>query len=208
MSSDNNYILDTVVLLYFLLAEEEELLGALLGWPLRAPLAVYDPENWKMPLDSSPRPEFLSEMRQAEMYYGNAAIETGDTGATWRVSKVDRLHEEGRLLAEAMDPNEQRLADELQGAGAFELGLKAPLDPGEAACIAIAHEREWTIVTDDSDALKALAELQSNSDYCYERIRKLLIRAAHERLISEDEANRIHAKIVLCGFWDDSRPFP
>ena len=208
MSSETHHIIDTVVLLYFLLVEEETLLGTLIGWPLRAPFAVYDPEDWTMPLDSKLRLEFLSEMRQAEKYYARAAMETGDTRSIWRVGKVDRLHKEGYLVVEEMEPNEQRLADDLQGAGASTLGLHAPLGPGEAACIAIAHEREWTIVTDDSDALKALARLRGNRDYNYERIRKLLIRAANERLISEDEANRIHANIVSYGFWDSSRPFP
>ena len=107
-----------------------------------------------------------------------------------------------------MDPDEQRLADDLQGAGAFELGLKVPLSPGEAACVAIAIRRQWTIATDDSDALKALAGLQGNSEYHYERIQKLLVRAANEGLVSESGANRIHARIVSYGFWDTGCPFP
>ena len=50
MSSDGSHVLDTVVLLYFLLADEEELLGELIGWPFRVPFAVYDPEERAMPL--------------------------------------------------------------------------------------------------------------------------------------------------------------
>lgn len=45
MSSDDKHIIDTVVLLYFLLVGEEELLCTLLGTPLQVPLAVYDPED-------------------------------------------------------------------------------------------------------------------------------------------------------------------
>ena len=39
------------------------------------------------------------------------------------------------------------------------------------------------------------------------RIRKLLIRAAHEHLITEDGANQIHAEMVSYGFWDSTCPF-
>ena len=208
MSSDDAHILDTVVLLYFLLADEEELLGELIGWPFRVPFAVYDPEERAIPLESSPQPDLLSEMRQIVRYYDNIAASTGDTESLWRVSRVDRLHDEGRLVAEAMDPLEQRLADELQGEIATHHGLQAPLGPGEAACVAIAHQRDWIIVTDDSDALNVLAGLRHGKDYRYERIRKLLVRAAHEQLITEDSANRIHADMVSRGFWDSTLPFP
>ncbi len=207
MSSERKHILDTVVLLYFLLAEQEDLLGDLIGWPLRVPFAVYDPDDWTGSLEARPRPELSSEMRQAEEHYGNITFETGDTGAAFRISKVNRLHAEDRLVAEAMDPGEQRLADELQGARARQLGLRASLGPGEAACIAIAFKREWTIVTDDNDALKALSALYGDRDYSYERIRKLLIRAAVEDRVSEHEANRIHDSMVSYGFWDSQHPF-
>ena len=208
MSSDNKYILDTVVLLYFPLADEGELLGKLIGWPFRVPFAVYDPEEQTIQLGSNPQPELLSEMRQVVTYYEGVAKSTGDTESLWRVSRVDRLYEEERVVVEAMKPREQRLADKLQGSDASQLGLLVPLGPGEAACVAIAHEREWTIVTDDTDALKALAELQGTKHFRYERIRKLLIRAAHEQLITEDIANRIHADMVSRGFWDSISPLP
>ena len=208
MSSDDEHILDTVVLLYFLLADEEELLGELIGWPFRVPFAVYDPEERAIPMDSSPQTDLLSEMRQVVRYYDGVTKSTGDTESLWRVSRVDRLHDEGRLVVEAMEPQEQPLADRLQGTGATQFGLRAPLGAGEAACVAIAHERDWTIVTDDGDALKALARLQGDQNYRFERIRKLLIRAAHELLITEDSANRIHAEMVSRGFWDSEIPFP
>ena len=207
MSSDNDHILDTVVLLYFLLVKEEELLGSLIGWPLRVPFAVYDPEEQSIPLETSPRPDLLSEMRQVVRYYDRAARSTGDTESLWRVSRVDRLYDEDRLVVEAMEPQEQRLADGLQGSDAAQFSLRAPLGPGEAACVAIAFERGWTIVTDDADALKALTRLRDNKNYNYERIRKLLIRAANERIITKDEANRIHAEMASHGFWDSIRPF-
>lgn len=207
MSSERNHIIDTVVLLYFLLAEQEDLLGDLIGWPLRMPFAVYDPDDWTGSLESKRRLDLSSEMYQAERYYDNMALETGDTGAAFKINKVDRLHAEGRVAVEAMDLAEQRLADELQGARALQLGLRASLGAGEAACVAIAFQRDWTIVTDDNDALRALSALYGDRDYGYERVRKLLIRAAVENRVAEDEANRIHDSMASFGFWDSQRPF-
>lgn len=208
MSSDDARILDTVVLLYFLLADEEELLGELIGWPFRVPFAVYDPEERTIPPESSVQLDLLSEMRQIVRYYDNIAASTGDTESLWRVSRVDRLHDDGRLVVEAMDPLEQRLADQLQGTVATQFGLQAPLGPGEAACVAIAHQRDWTIVTDDSDALKVVSALNGDKPYRYERIRRLLVRAADQRLVSRDDANRIHAEMKAHGSWDSTCPFP
>lgn len=207
MSSERNHILDTVVLLYFLLTEQEDLLGELIGWPLRMPFAVYDPDDWTGSLESKPRLDLSSEMYQAERYYDNIALETGDTGAAFKINRVDRLHAEGRVVVEAMNLGEQRLADELQGARALQLGLRVSLGAGEAACVAIAFQRGWTIVTDDNDALRALSALYGDRDYDYERIRKLLIRAAVENRVTEDEANRIHDSMASYGFWDSQRPF-
>ena len=208
MSSDGSHVLDTVVLLYFLLADQEELLGELVGWPFRVPFAVYDPEDRAIPLESSPQPDLLSEMRQIVRYYDSLAESSGGTESLSKVSRVDRLHDERRLVAEAMDPLEQRLADQLQGPYASQFGLQAPLGPGEAACVAIAHRRDWTLVTDDSDALKVLSGLSGDKPYRYERIRKLLVRAADERTITRHQANRIHAEMKAHGFWDSTCPFP
>jgi len=64
------------------------------------------------------------------------------------------------------------------------------------------------MVTDDNDALKALSGLYVGSQvYGYERIRKLLIRAARENSISEEEANQIHYQMTSYGFWDSQRSF-
>lgn len=42
----------------------------------------------------------------------------------------------------------------------------------------------------------------------YERIRKLLMRAGQERLITKRRANDIHAEMRGMGFWDKGTPFP
>ena len=45
MSSDDLHIVDTVVLLYFLLVERFDLLVELIGDPIQVPFSVYDPEE-------------------------------------------------------------------------------------------------------------------------------------------------------------------
>jgi hypothetical protein len=49
VSSDDDHILDTVVLLYFLLVQQAELLMDLIGRPLQVPFAVYDPDDRLLP---------------------------------------------------------------------------------------------------------------------------------------------------------------
>lgn len=205
MLSDNCHVIDTAVLLYFLLVKEEVLLGDLLGWPLRVPLAVYDPEDQTSPPGALPRSDLLSEMRQAVRHYERVAGSNGDTESLMRVSNVDTLYEEGRLVIEAMSTQEQRFADGLQGTGAAKFELRAPLGPGGAACVAIAFERRWTLITEDSDALSVLARLRPKRNYRYEQIRELLMRAANEDLITSGEANQIYTEMVSYGFWG-SRP--
>jgi len=105
--------------------------------------------------------------------------------------------------------SERRLAARLQSRdGAVQYGLRVPLGPGEAACVAIAWERVWTIATDDEDALKVLDQMHDGCTYPYERIRGLLIRSANEKLISTNEANEIHAEMRALGFWDSGLRFP
>jgi predicted nucleic acid-binding protein len=87
-----------------------------------------------------------------------------------------------------------------------QMGLLAPLGPGEAACVAIAIAREWILASDDSDALAALEQL--NPGHPYERIRRLLQRAANEGRVSRREANEIHREMIRLGFRDRTRPFP
>ena len=207
MSSDSRHIIDTVVLLYFLLAEQEELLVALLGHPLQAPLAVYDPEDRTLPPSARLRSELLSEMRQALRHYEGAASTGGDAESLTRVARVDALHDEGSLVAVPMTGEEQLLAARLQSSEAAEYGLRVPLGPGEAACIAISFARGWTIVTDDSDAFKVLDALHGKRVYRYERIRRLLVRAANQGLATREEVNAIHATMRAHGFWDLGRPF-
>lgn len=209
MSSNSDHIIDTVVLLYFLLVKETGLLCALLGRPLQVPLAVYDPEDRTLPPAALRRSDLLSEMRQAIKHYEHAATSGGlpNPSAT-TVRHVDTLYDQGTLVPVTMTPEEQLLAAKLQSSEVADYGLSVPLGAGEAACIAISYHRGWTIATDDNDALKALRRMHHSQDFGYERIRKLLIRAAHEGHITPQDANRIHADMRNHGFWDTGRPFP
>ena len=207
MSSEGKHILDTVVLLYFLLVGAEDLLRVLLGHPLQVPLAVYDPGDRRLPAAALRHSEYLSEMRQALKYYERAASTRGDRKSLSRVQQVDSLYDEGGLITVAMTVEEQLLAAKLQSSEAVDYGLRVPLGPGEAACVAISFERGWTIVTDDNDAFKVLDVLHRGRSYEYERIRRLLARAADEELVTREDANRIHAEMRSCGFWDTARPF-
>ena len=165
MSSDDKHIIDTVVLLYFLLVGEEDLLCTLLGTPLQVPLAVYDPEDRDLPPMARRRAELLSEMRQAVGHYESSARLTGDDDSLSRVRRIDSLHDEHRLVPVPMTPEERLLAAKLESAEALGYGVRVPLGPGEAACVAISFERGWTIATDDSDALKVLQKLHRGQDF-------------------------------------------
>lgn len=208
MLSDKGHVIDASVLLLFLLVNEEGLLGDLLGWPLRVPVAVYDPEDRSLPLGASPRLDMLSEVRQAVKHYEREAASGRDPESLCKVRRVDSLYEEGLLVAEAMSTQEHGLANRLQSSNTANFGLRAPLGAGSAACVAIASNRRWTIITEDSDVLVVLARLGRNQGYKHEKIRELLFRAASERLITKGAANRIHSDMVSHGFWDSVCPFP
>ena len=207
MSSDDKHIIDTVVLLYFLLVGEEELLCTLVGTPLRVPLAVYDPEDQDLGVTANRRAELLSEMRQAVRHYESSARLTGKSESLSRVSRIDSLYDESRLVPVPMTSQERLLAARLESADVLDYGVRVQLGPGEAACVAISFERDWTVATDDSDALKVLTKLHRGRDFRYERIRKLLIRAAEEGHVTRKRANQLHAAMRSHGFWDTGQPF-
>lgn len=214
MLSEGSHIIDTVVLMYFLLVGREALLADLLGRPLQVPLAVYDPEDRRPPEGTSPKSELLSEMRQAIRHYEAAAEAAAESESSDnefepfdRIKRIDDLYDNGSLVTVAMTSEELLLAAQLQSSDAPAHGLNVGLGPGEAACVAISHTRGWTIATDDADAFKVLDRLNADHDYPYERIRKLLVRAADEGRVSREEANRLHDEMRALGFWDSGQPF-
>ena len=206
---DDPRIVDTVVLLYFLLVERFDLLVELLGDPIQVPFSVYDPEEPRDGNAVSARSDFLSEMRQAIRHYEASARSTGDHFSLERVARVDALSDAGRIRSVSMAEDERNLAASLQSRENLKRhGIRYPLGPGEAACVAIAHTRRWTIATDDTDALTVMKNLNKTGAFSYERIRKLLTRAANERAVSRAEVNGIHAEMRIHGFWDAGPPFP
>ncbi|MYB77470.1 MAG: hypothetical protein F4X83_10330 [Chloroflexi bacterium] len=203
------YIIDTVVLLYFMLTRREQLLLRLLGSPLRVPLVVYDPEEEELPVPALQRAELLSEMRQAIRHYEiRARTSPADKVRFERLRTIDDLHRKGMLETVPLVEDELQLAAELQSREAVSrFTVRTPLGAGEASCVSIAFRRGWTIATDDNDALTVLSELHGSEDFAYHRIRSLLIRAGNEGLVTRDEANRIHEDMRAEGFWDAGTPF-
>lgn len=209
-SPEPSCICDTVVVLYFLLVEEEVLLRDLIGDPIRVPLTVYDPDERSLPEDALRHSELLSEMRQAVRHYETAVrIGGADPELLDRVARIDEMFDEGALEPVDLEESEIFLAARLQSRDEVaEFGLRFPLGPGEASCVAIAWERHWTIATDDDAALSVLDHLHAGRTYPYERIRKLLIRAADEKRITRKKANEVHQAMRDLGFWDTGIPFP
>lgn len=211
-------VIDTVVLHYFLVADRAELLLELLDPPVGVPRIVFDPE------DDDGRDIGVSELRRNIRYEQRLANEAvpgdGDdlareledaraSAATkvQRLGQVEHLVAAGRLQVLDLTEAEQELSAQLASREPDPaLGLLIALDDGEAACVAIAIERGWTLATDDTDALRVLDRLAP--DHPYERIRRLLIRGASDGLIPEAEANGIHEAMTRAGFWDWTRPFP
>ena len=205
-------IVDTVIVHYFLLADAFDLLLDLLGRPVYVPRVVWDPDESSTAGDAEPS---LSEIGRNIHYEERLARSLGASeeerdqarcnGERLRslagyakpgvIEVVDMADTElalfGRLTASNPDP---------------DLGLLLPLGAGEAACLAIALGRDYVVATDDNDALQALARL--HPDHPYERIRRLLQRAAREGRLSRAEANRLHQRMRALGFWDRALPFP
>lgn len=203
-------IVDTVILRYFLFVDRRDLLRDLLGLPLRVPRIVFDPgEEANLP------ETVMSEVTRSIRVQGNWAkdgkrprhLRERATQNAERLRQVYALHEVGDLQVEDMtDAELLTFARLLSGKQVGQMGLLAPLGPGEAAGVAIAIARAWVFASDDSDALAALEQLSPG--HPYERIRKLLQRASNEDRISRKEANEIHHEMIGLGFRDRTRPFP
>lgn len=210
MSSEQpRTIVDTVVLMYFLMAGAEDVLFDRAGRPLAVSRIVYDPEE-----DEGTPEAALSEMTRSAAYHRRVSNDPArDADARLqaaqnadRLETVHTLHSVGHIVVLDLQGSELELVSSLTSpSGCHAFGLKFPLDPGEAACLAVAVKRQLRLATDDTDALKALRSI--DTEHPYERIRKLLIAAAEAEQISRDHANAIHAEMQRRGFWDNKRPF-
>lgn len=202
-------VADTVVLRYFLLVERTDLLRALLASPIIVPRIVFDPEEGDVPFGA------MSEMTRSIAFQRRVsrdpqAVEEEREQAAMRADRLEGIHtllREGHMeVTDLAGPERDRFARLTDRRHAPEFGLRFGLDPGEAACVAIALERRFVLATDDDDALKALRSVRKR--HLYQRIRKMLIEAAELGLVTEPEANDVHQEMRLMGFWDKSRPFP
>lgn len=203
-------VVDTVVLRYFLLVDEVDLLLELIGSPVRVPRIVYDPD------EPAPTPEDArSEITRSIGYQRRASADPARDDAAQREAErnaqrleaVAVLHRSGALTVLDLVEQELNLVGRLTSpTSCGEFGIRFPLDPGEAACLAIAVNRGHTLVTDDADALRALEH--HSAGHPYERIRRLLIRAAESGRCSQERANEIHREMRGLGFWDREEPSP
>jgi hypothetical protein len=186
-------VVDTVIVHYFLLAEAFDLLLDLLGRPVYIPRVVFDPDE---PHAANAADGSLSEIGRNIRYEERLARSSGASA-----QERDRARcncERLRSAAGYVKPGGVEVADmsdaELVLFGRLtaadpdpDLGLLLPLGAGEAACLAIALQRDHVLATDDSDALRTLARLRPH--HPYERIRRLLQRAAREEQLSRAQAN-------------------
>jgi hypothetical protein len=202
-------ITDSVVLHYFLLVSEADLLLQLLGRPVRISRIVFDPEE-----EPSLPPSAMSEMTRAVDWHRRRAIDPSlpatqrrSAGSNAeRLELIRLLHLQGDVEVIDMSDGERDIFGILTNPHRCgELGLTFPLDAGEAACVAIGVVRGWTVATDDTDALRVLNVL--SQDHPFERIRKLLIRAANRAIVTKERANELHRSMTDAGFWDSTRPF-
>lgn len=197
-----------MVLRYFYLVDQADLLFALLGEPLLVPPIVFDPDE-----EPGASERAKSEIaRSIQVQRTRARDRSRDErerqiAAEYakRLESIGGDHTAGRIEVTNLLPEETELFAMLASPGDARVGHRFRLHPGEAACVAIAVKRELVLVTDDTDALKTYRHLRPNGRY--ERIRKLLERAADSRLVSRAEADDIHQAMRQAGFWDKGRLF-
>lgn len=209
-SESPDAVVDTVVLRYFLLVDEIDLLLKLVGSPVAVPRIVYDPdESEETPEDArSEITRSISYQRRAGDDRARGDRSRLDAAANAaRLAEVAQLHARGAIVVLDLQDHELDLVGRLTSpTSCKEFGLRFPLDPGESACLAIAVHSGLVLVADDADALRALEHHRPG--HPYERIRRLLIRAADSKLCSRKRANEIHAEMRRLGFWDREEPFP
>jgi len=203
-------VVDTVILRYFYVVDQAELLFALLGEPLLVPRVVFDPdEEAKIPeraMSEITRSIFVQRMRSNDRRRDESERALAASHAA-RLDQVAADQAAGRIEVADLTSSETEIFAKLGSRGdPLDVGLTFALDPGEAACVAVAVERKLVLATDDSDGLKAYRALRPKGRY--ERIRKLLKRAGESGLVQPAEANAIHQAMCDAGFWDKGRPFP
>lgn len=200
-------IVDTVTLRYFLLTDQLDLVVRLLRTPLMVSRVVYDP-------DDSGEETALSEMVRSIHVQSRRASDANRSEderkrANLFATRLSATHDHvraGTISVVDMSDTERDLFGRLSSEEyTHEFGLTFPLGDGEAATLAIALERNWVFASDDSDAMHVMRTI--HRDHPYQRIRKILIDAVDLGLVSQSQANAIHAEMRQFGFWDKTPPF-
>ncbi|MBK5222015.1 MAG: hypothetical protein JJE52_03885 [Acidimicrobiia bacterium] len=203
-------VVDTVVLRYFLMADEVDLLLRVVGSPIAVPTIVFDPEEPPEAGDAAKSEIALSiaYQRQASRDPARDRESRGESErAAERLARTADLHAVGDLVVLDLTETELELLGRATSpTGCRTFGLRFPLHAGEAACLALAVERNLVLATDDQDALRALDAHAPG--HPYQRIRRLLIDAGEQKLCTKSHANRIHGEMRRLGFWDREAPFP
>lgn len=203
-------VVDTVVLRYFLMADEVHLLLRVVGSPIAVPTIIFDPDE-----PPEARDVARSEIARSIAYQRRASRDpAGDDDSradsarsAERLTQVGDLHAAGDLVVLDLAEAELELVGRLTSpTGCRTFGLRFPLHAGEAACLALAVERNLVLATDDQDALRALDAHAPG--HPYQRIRRLLIHAGEQGHCPQQRANEIHAGMRRLGFWDREAPFP
>jgi predicted nucleic acid-binding protein len=212
-SESPDSVIDTVVLMYFLMVDEVELLLDLLGDPIAVPRVVFDPDE--PPPAEVEDADTLCEISRSIEHHRRVSQDparNGDARQTAarnadRLATMAGLHERGHVVVLDLTAGELELLGRLTSRETCgEFGLRFPLDAGEAACLALAVSQELTLATDDTDALTAVKSHAPG--HPYERIRRLLIAAGERGVRTKLEANEIHERMRRLGFWDATMPFP
>ena len=112
-------------------------------------------------------------MRRSITYHQHAATDPARDEAdrdraatnTKRLPAITELHRTGRIAVLDLMPAELKIfANATSPRQCSKYGLLFPLDPGEAACLAIALNRDLTFATDDGDASPRQSESSISAD--------------------------------------------
>lgn len=203
-------VADTVVLRYFYVVDQADLLFELLGEPVVVPRVVFDPDEEEntpeLSMSEISRSIYVQRIRSGDKRRDTNERQLAEAHVV-QLEQVAAHHSAGRITVTDLTDTETALFAKLASRGdPLKVGLPFALDAGEAACVALAVERKLVLATDDSDGLTAFRSLRPKGKY--ERIRKMLKRAGESDLVDRAEANEIHQAMRDAGFWDKGRPFP
>ena len=208
-SHDPPIVFDTVVLLYFALVGELDLLVDLSAGSLMTTSVIFDPDETAGAAHEPPDEAALCEISGCLNYYRKRGLDPrlpqaerdAAITAVARLGRIAELYASDRLEVIELSAAEMDVYVSLTSAdSARGLGLRRSIDFGEASCIAAAVARDLVLASDDNDALAALRALDPARPI--ERIRKLLVRAVSEERITPAQADAIHRDMRQWGFRD------